>query len=207
MALQDWEQREREQVELKELREVLQSGFLSVDSMEGLEAVDGLVREYEQLQPVLERRQETDPLSLAYIGTLAEQTYRQGLNALTSVLELVRATHSSSEESLRSEIALLEGEILSLRGDEAQTARIGMKQETVALHRERLNMIEQQRLRKDKLLHQSGRCEASLAQARLELAALRASSSEMTVSALTETLQSTINQAKEVQEELRKLGF
>ena len=46
-------------------------------------------------------------------------------------------------------------------------------------------MQGQQRLRRDKLLHQSERCEASLAQARLELAVLKADSSEMTVSALT----------------------
>jgi hypothetical protein len=207
MARQDREQREREQVELKELREVLRSGFLSVDSIAGLKAVNGLAHEYEQLQPVLERRQETDPLSLAYIGTLAAQTYRQGLNALAGALELARAVHSSNEESLQSEIAKLEREVQSLNRDETQTARIEMKTETVASHKERLHMIEQQRLRRDKLLHQSERCEASLAQARLELTALKAGSSEMTVSALTETLKSTINQAKEVQEELRQLGF
>lgn len=207
MELQDGERREREQAELKELRDALQRGFLSVNSIEGLEALNELVHEHEQLQPVLDRRKETDPLSLVYIGTLAEQTYRQGLNMLGGALELTRAIHSSHRENLESEIVELEREIESLRGDETQTARVSMKEETVASHRERLEMIEQQQLSKDKLLHQSDRCEASLARARMELAALKADSSEISVSALTGTLQNTINHTKEVQEELKRLGL
>ena len=59
----------------------------------------------------------------------------------------------------------------------------------------------------DKLLYQSDRCEASLHRTRIELAALTAESSETSVSAVTETFEKTINQAKEVREELKRLGY
>ena len=127
MALQDRERTEIEQAELKELREALQSGFSSANSTEGLKALKELVHEYEQLQPVLDRTKETGSLSLAHIGTLAEQTYRQGLSALADALELMRAIHSSNKESLEAEIVGLEREIESLRGDETQAARVKIR--------------------------------------------------------------------------------
>jgi hypothetical protein len=205
--LQDRERLERESAEAEELRGSLQAGFLRLDSIEGLRALDGLVREYEHLQPVLERSRETNPLALSYMGTLAEQTYRQGLYALADALELAQALHFSDQDSLESETNRLEREIASLSGDEAQAARVAMKRETLASHRDRLDLIEQQALRRDKLLHQADRCEASLARTRIELAALKADSSAASVSSLTEALQNTIVQAREVQEEMRKLGF
>jgi hypothetical protein len=207
MDLQDRERREREIAEAEELRGTLQAGFLHIDSIEGLKALHGLVREYEQLQPVLERRRETDALALSYVGALAEQTYRQGLYSLSDAFELARALHFSDKEALESETATLEREVASLAGDEAQAARVAMKRETLASHRDRLDLIEQQALRRDKLLHQADRCEASLARTRIELAALKADSSAASVSTLTEALRNTIAQAREVQEEMRKLGF
>jgi hypothetical protein len=205
--LQEREQRERESAEAEELCGTLQSGFLRIDSIEGLKALHGLVREYEQLQPVLERSKETNPLALSYMAALAEQTYRQGLYSLADAFELAQALHFSDREALESETNTLKGEIASLSGDEAQAARVAMKRETLASHRDRLDLIEQQALRRDKLLHQADRCEASLARTRIELAALKADSSAASVSTLTEALRNTIAQAREVQEEMRKLGF
>jgi hypothetical protein len=205
--MQDRERRERESAEAEELRGTLQAGFLRIDSIEGLKVLHGLAREYEQLQPVLERSQEANPLALSYMGTLAEQTYRQGLYALADAFELVQALHFSDEEALASETDTLEREIASLSRDEAQAARVAMKRETLTSRRDRLDLIEQQALRRDKLLHQADRCEASLARTRIELAALKADSSAASVSTLTEALQTTIAQAREVQEEMRKLGF
>ena len=77
----------------------------------------------------------------------------------------------------------------------------------MASHRERLEMIDQQQFRVDELLYQCDRCEASLSRTRIELASLQAGSSDSSVSAVTETLRRTITQAKEVQEEMRRLGF
>ncbi len=68
-------------------------------------------------------------------------------------------------------------------------------------------MINQQQYQADELLFQCSRCEASLSRTRIELASLQAGSSETSVSAVTESLQRTIDQAKEVQAELKKLGY
>ena len=59
----------------------------------------------------------------------------------------------------------------------------------------------------DQLLHQCESCEASLHRTRIEIAALKADTAESSVRALTDTLRMTINQAKEVQEELKRLGY
>ena len=77
----------------------------------------------------------------------------------------------------------------------------------MASHRETLELINQQQYRVDELLHQCGRCEATPTRTRIELASMQAGSSETSVSAVTDTLRRTITQAKEVQEELRRLGF
>ena len=118
-----------------------------------------------------------------------------------------RAIRSSDRESLEAEVVQLEGEIGFLRGDEAQVPRVKIMEETVASHKERLDMIKQQQLRVDQFLRQSDRCEASLHLTRMEMAALQADRSEASVGAVAETLLRTINQAKEVQEELKRLGY
>ena len=101
----------------------------------------------------------------------------------------------------------IEKELDTLRGDESQAERLKMREETVASHRERLGLVQQQQLRVDQLLHQCENCEASLHRTRLDVAGLQADSSSSSVSALTDTLRATINQAKEVQEELKRLGY
>lgn len=205
--LQEQERRERASTEMEELQATLHDGFLTIGSAKGLRALRGLAREFEQLQPILDRRKETDPLALSYVGALAEQTYRQGLYSLADAFELAQAVHASNGEALQSETARLEREVEVLREDPAQRERIALKQATLASHRERLDLIEQQALREEKLLHQAGRCEALLARTRIELAGLKADSSEASVRTLTEALQSTIAQAREVQEEMRRLGL
>lgn len=205
--LQDQAQKEREQVELEQLREAAQRGFHKLSSTDGVKAVKDLVYEYEQLQQVLELKKEIDPLGIANIPFLAEDTYRQGLSVLSGALEIKFILHASDKKSLEKEMKNLEGEIELLRKDENQAEKLEIKQAIVASHKERLDMIKQQQLRVDKLLYQCDRCEASLHRTRIELAALTGTSSETKVSAVTETLQSTINQAKEVQEELKKIGY
>ncbi len=205
--LQDQAQKEREQVELEQLREAAQRGFHKLSSTDGVKAVKDLVYEYEQLQQVLELKKEIDPLGIANIPFLAEDTYRQGLSVLSGALEIKFILHASDKKSLEKEMKNLEREIELLRKDENQAEKLEIKQAIVASHKERLDMIKQQQLRVDKLLYQCDRCEASLHRTRIELAALTGTSSETKVSAVTETLQSTINQAKEVQEELKKIGY
>ena len=144
---------------------------------------------------------------MAQIPYLAEETYRQGLNVLTNVLELLLATRSSDRRRLETEATKLEGEIQKLRGDDSQAGRLRIREATLSSVKERLDLVSQQELRAEEFIYRSRLSEDALAKTRIELAALKAGSSETGVTAVSESLQKTINQAKEVQEELRRLGF
>ena len=197
--------------DLTRLRESLMDGFSRMKSLEGIKALQELVYQYAELQPVIERRKQADSLTVAPVPALVEQTYRQGLSVLGDALELARAIRPSDRERLEAGIGDLKKEIEALRGigipDETQAGRIKIREERLASDQERLEMMKQQELRVDQLLNQSDRCGASLHRTRMELAALKADSSETGVSSVTDTLRLTINQAKEVQVEMKKLGF
>ena len=207
IEIQDQAQREREQVEIEQLKETVQSGFSKINSAEGTKALKELIHEYKQLQHILNHKKETDSLSVAHIHALSKEAYRQGLSVLSDALEIAQVIYSSDEESLEAEIAKFEHEIKSLEKDRIQKAQVKIKKATIISHKERIDIIKEQEVRVDRLLYQCDRCEASLHRTRLELAALKAESSETSVSAVTETLKQTITQAKDVQEELKKLGY
>ena len=198
---------ELEAVELRDLRESLRTSFTNINAEEGLDTLNQVGDRYDRLQPVLEAKRATDPIAMAQIPALAEETYRQGLRALEDALRLMTAIHSPNNERMESEVAELEKELEDLRSDASQAARVRMREETIASHRELLELVSQQQLRVDQLLHQTEGCAASLDRTRIEIAALKADSAESRVSAVTDALRRTINQAKEVQEELRRLGY
>ena len=204
---QDQEAGQSGQTELQSLKDDIQTGFSRVNLADGLKALQELVYEYEQLQPVLDRGRETNPLAVAHIPALAEETYRQGLGVLAGCLDLMKEIHSPNNRKLEAEVADLEGQIGAMEKDDTQTERLSILKATVASHKERLGLIQQQSLRVDGLLHQSDSCEASLHRTRIELAALKADNVDVRVSAVTDALQSTINQAKQVQDELKRLGL
>ena len=85
-----------------------------------------------------------------------------------------------------------------------EAARIQWMQETWP---KILRMAHQRKAHFEELLHQCGRCEASLHLTRIQLNDLNAEGSQIGINAVTETLRNAINQAKEVQEELRRLGY
>jgi hypothetical protein len=192
--------------DLRHKRERLQIGFLDGNCPEGLHAVQALVHEYENLQPILASRRLSDPLSIAHIPVLVEETYQLGLSVLGHALELVKTIQSPHNRRLRIEITNLESEILTLEEDDPHSARAQIKEQTLQSHKERLELITRLELRFDELLLQVNRCEATLHETRIELAALKADTTEASVSEVIQTLQKTIHQAKEVQEEMKKLG-
>lgn len=193
--------------ELKESRKVLESGLSQAGSSEGLKVLQRLVSEYAQLQPLLDRPRTTDSLSTASINLMAEEIYRQGLTVLQDALELLRTVRPSEKERLETEALQLEQRIEALRKDESQKERLKLMDETLNSHLERLDIMRKQQLRIEELFHLSGRCEASLHRTRMEIAGMKAADSEAIVKPVMENLESTINGAKEVHEELKKLGF
>ena len=187
-------------------REQLQRGFMALKCAEGIKALDDLVDEYSQLQPTLERRKETDPTAVAHIPALADETYGQGLSVLEDVLDLTRAIGADDRERLQQSIGALEKEIKLLGSDPSQAERVRVREERLASQKERLEILKREQLLVDELISQSDRCGASLQRVRLELAAMRADDSGDSVRAVTETLRKTIDNARGVQAELRRLG-
>ena len=196
-----------EQADLARLRERLEEGFPSVGSTLGLRALRGLDEEFFKLGPVLEGPGDTVPLSLSAVPAMAGEAYHRGLKVLADALELMRAVDGPERGRLEAEISELEGEIESSTHDDSQRPRTLILEDTLASHRQRLGMQEQLRLRADQLLHLAGRCEATLHRTRVELAGIRAGGLESGVDPVLEALQETVRRAKEVQEELRKLGY
>lgn len=199
--------RAMEEAEVSEMRGSLTTGFSDLESEAGLKALAALDYEYEQLRLVLERHDDIDAMSLSHIPALADETYQQGLNVLSVGLQLSQAIHTSNRERLEHDIEDLEKEIHSLKQSGSDERRIEIRRETVVSHQERLVLINDQQTRVDEVLYQCDQCEASLAKTRIELASLQAGTLGSSVSSVTETLQKTIDQAKDIQEELRRLGF
>ena len=158
---------ELEQAEVRQTRNALRRRFERIGSEEGRRALDGLVREYERLRSDLGDKRETDPMTLVPVRALATESYRRGLDVLSSALELMRAADGPGPEDLVAEL----------------------------------------RVRVDELLRQARRSETALHRTRIQLAAIRTGSSESSVGSVVRVLQETIDRAKEVQQELNRLGY
>jgi hypothetical protein len=74
-------------------------------------------------------------------------------------------------------------------------------------HRQLLSRHDEARQRARDLVFEAERCTAALAEARIELASVRAGDTRDDVDAVVETLESTISRVRDVQDELRKLGY
>ena len=131
----------------------------------GLQAVQQLLYEHEQLRPVLLHCRETAPLSVAYVPALADETYRQGIRVLEHALELARAIRSPGTHDLEAEIGALTQELEVVQGDAAQSARAQMLGDTLATLKERRDALRGHRSQVDELIRHAGRCQAALQQA------------------------------------------
>ncbi len=207
MTFQDREADLAEQSRAAELREELQVGFTGIGSAEGLGIFFKLVGAHERLETTLSLQEGSDLASISHVPALAEETYRRGLSVLSDALELLRVVDDSSAESLKRDVVELEREIEAWTSDGAHRDRLQFREKVLASHRERLEVHEHLRSSADQLLFQAHKCEDSLHRTRIELVVIRTGTAEASVDSVTETLQRTIAQAKEVQQELRRLGY
>ena len=196
-----------EQRAFTQLLETLHAGFEAIGSSAGTAALSGLFNEYQALQAAVDRTHEADPLYNSPLASLARESYRRGLSVLADALELMQATAGPGRENLEREIAALERDAEATAGDEVPAARRRLTEERLASHKERLELLDKLRLSADGLCFQAGRCEASLHRTRIEIAALRAGHSERGVDSVVEALYQTIDQVKEVQDEMKRLGY
>ena len=153
------------------------------------------------------QQRDTDPLSMSQVPGFADEAYRRGLSVLLDALELMNTARTPGRERLEREVAELEKEIEVSKVDEDQAERLRIRSDTRTSHRRRLDMLDQLELRVEQLLYQAHRCEATLHRTRIELAEIRTGSSEANVDSVIGALQGTVDQAKEVQKELRRLGY
>lgn len=196
-----------EEEQLAQLRKHLEEGFPTVGSDLGLKTLLGLDEEFLKLGPVLENRGWTTSLSLAAVPVLAGETYRRGLSVLADALELMKAVDGPTREELEAVIANLESEIKFFEHDRDHRTKTLILEDTLASHRQRLGMQDQLRLRADQLLHLASRCEATLNLTRIQVVGIKSGGLESSVNPAVEALQETVRRAKEVQEELQKLGY
>jgi hypothetical protein len=181
------------------------TGFSKIDSADGINALTDLGREHRKLLQVIRYKREIDSLSLAHIPILVEETFLQGLDVLSDTLELAKVIHPSDIDNLEKKLSTVGNEIERLCRYNAESPLLEVKKAIFESHKERLDMIHQQALRYDTLLYQCARCEASLHRTRIELTALKTGNPATKISEMTETLRLTIKQAKEIQEEFKRL--
>ena len=145
-----------------------------------------LMEEYGETQAALLGQRETDPLAIATVPLLADETYRRGLEVLSDALELQRAARGSDRERLKDEITELDRELAKLTDSGASSGEIEINRSLRASHTERLELLEMLQARIDQLLFQAHRCESSLHRTRIELAAIRAGGSHTGVTVVIE---------------------
>lgn len=196
-----------EEEQLKALQKTISTGFMSISATEGLTVLDQLSNEYEQLQTSLGQQRLTDPLSVAVITALAQETYRRGLGVLRDTLDLMNVVRTPGKEKLEKEIAHVEGDIKLLKSDLNQLELLELKEEVLASLKERLKSINRLKLWVEQLIYQAQRCEATLQASRIEIATVRAGSTRSNVDSVIKVLEERINQVKEVQDEIDKLGY
>ncbi|MBI4233068.1 MAG: hypothetical protein HY686_01350 [Chloroflexi bacterium] len=193
--------------EFEKLQRDLQIGFSQLSLQAGLKALGLLVEAYRLLQDVLEQKTGTEPLVVGMVPGLAEETMGEGLNILRRALGLAQSVHASRPSQMEQEIGELQGAIAELKTQGQQAELLEIRERQLASLEGKLRKIQQQQLGLERLLLACGDCELSLFDARIDLAALQANVSEATIGAVTERLRRAIGQARELQEELRRLGL
>ncbi len=204
---QDRAKKTMEKRALEQHRDHLHDGFCTMKSGEGLRALNNLVREYGQLSSFLDRPGVVDRFTTAHLPGLAAETYSQALSILGSVLELLAGVSPSNKRALEAEITRTERQIVALKSDESESERLQMKEVALNALCQRVNLIKQQELQTEKLIHRSNLTVGELERTRIEIAAMKAGSSEAGITSLVESLRVNLDRAKEVQAELRKLGY
>ena len=178
----------------------------SSDAREGGTVLEGLGDEFDALGDLIQRTRERPTVSVSsLIPDLSEETYRHGMSALSDALELLEFADGPQRRRLEAELAEIEDRLaLDAYPDERARARDEQRRPS---HQQLIVRHDEARQRARDLLFEAERCTAALAEARIELASVRAGDTRVDVDAVVETLQTTIRRVRDVQDELRRLGY
>ena len=199
--------RTSERQALQEQGDLMRAGFTEKGSAEGVKVVDRLVTEFEQIEQLTRTWPQSSLVSISQIRALTEQTFQQGLNVLNSLLYLLPTADSSDREGLATDIQALEQEMENLKENGTDAAWLEIRNSRLSALRRQLELMSGQDLQAEEVLLKANLIEGALSRTRIELAALRAESAEGSQNAVSEALQRTIDQAKEVLDEMRTLGL
>ncbi len=199
--------RQREQIALEQLHARLIEGFTETRRAEGHHILRDLDYEFQELRTLIARHKQTDLLTLSYLPALVDETLHQGLIVLDDALELARATPSGLDHRLELEMKELEEKVRQAGIENGKPDRVRLWQEQIDANRRQLDMLGRERLRLDGLFQQARKCQVALHDTRVQVASLKAETGTVSMNAVLETLQRTIDQARAVQEEMRKLGY
>jgi serine/threonine protein kinase len=206
VARAEAQQLKRERENLGHQSEELRSAFESPDLRDGRRALDQISRAFEELEPQLVRR-EMDPLLLALMPRLSVQIYRQGLNLLSDSCDFGDPYYTEEQERRRRQIEEYEAEIAALDDDPTQAENISLKLGYMASEKKSLDIMQANQLKFGRLVLQARGCAIQLQEARNDLLGIRSGDRATDAESLIEAMQRTLQQAKEVQAEIRKLGF
>ncbi len=196
--------------ERAETRHRLEQGFALItshDGDEGAGVLAGLSDEFDAITKLLRRNRDRPSASLSssLLPDLTEETYRHGMSALSDALELLEFADGPQRRRLEGELAEIEDRVgRDTHADERAKARDEQRE---ASHRRLLARHDEARQRARDLTFEAERCTAALAEARIELASVRAGDRQVDVDAVVETLQASIRRVRDVQDELRRLGY
>jgi hypothetical protein len=196
-----------EQDQLDTLQATIKEGFTTIGSHQGLDALDQLSHQYQQLKTSLSQERLTDSLSVAVIPGLAEETYRRGLGVLSDTMDLMNIVRTIDTETLKKEIAQVESELKLLENDRSQLDWLKLKEDVLSSLKEQLKSVNRLNLWVEQLLYQAQRCEATLHAARIELTQVRVGGTKSSLDSIIKVLEDRIKQVKEVQEEINRLGY
>ncbi len=184
----------------------VQAGLDEIGLAQGSGVLRRLGEEYDRLREA-SRDSSDSPLSAPHITALVDETYRRGLSVLGSAVELSTAISAPGRSEVERDISRLETEISVARIDDQSPERLRLKEETLTMQKRQLQELDRMQLHVEELLFQARRCELSLHHARIELAAIRTGNSDSGLNTVIEALEGTLRRAKEVQEELKNLGY
>ena len=148
----------------------------------------GLGDEFDAIAKLLRRNRDRPSASLSssLLPDLTEETYRHGMSALSDALELLEFADGRQRRRLEGELAEIEDRLgRDTHADERAKARDEQRR---ASHRRLLARHDEARQRARDLMFEAERCTAALAEARIELASVRAGDRQVDVEAVVETL-------------------
>jgi hypothetical protein len=192
-----------------ETRHRLEAGFAQItsrDGMQGAATLEGLADERDSVAEVVRTTRVQPGGSLSsLLPDLVEETYRHGMSALSDALHLLQSADGPQRRRLEEELEEIEERVdLDRYEDDASRDH---DQQRLTSKRALLERQRKARQRARDLIFGAEQCASALAEARIELASVRADDTQLDADAVTRTLQDTIRGVREVQDELRRLGY